>query len=87
MFSSVVTVHPTSVCGFDDDKVGRYALGSRGALRKQLDQSRSDLFSTEGIQHEREKAMEMKHECQKLPAAASLGRYRWAVLSLEIDVV
>jgi hypothetical protein len=72
---------------FDDDKMGRRALVSRGILREQLDQSRSDVFSTEGIQHERKRAMGVKHECQKLPAAASIGRYRWAVLSSDIDVV
>jgi hypothetical protein len=33
MFSSVVTVHPTLVCGFDDDKVGIRALIPREVLR------------------------------------------------------
>lgn len=56
MFSSVVTVHPTLVCGSDDDKVGICALVSRVVLRNQFDQSRSDVISTEVIQHEGNRA-------------------------------
>lgn len=87
MFSSVVTVHPTLVCGFDDDKVGRGALVSWGALQKRLDQSRSDLFSTEWIQHKMEKSYGSEARMPKAPRGSFIGAVQMGSFVLDIDVV